>query len=73
MSIAYTDLKRMEDLPYDFFESAETMAANVDYFVVSAAGGAQSGCHQAHRSDPGVVGPPYSVAVVVGVINSDLQ
>ena len=42
MSIAYTDLRRMEDLPYDFFESAETMAANVDFFVVAAAGGAQS-------------------------------
>ena len=42
MSIAYTDLGRMEDLPYDFFESAETMAANVDFFVVAAAGGAQS-------------------------------
>jgi hydroxypyruvate reductase len=42
MSIAYTDLRRMEDLPYDFFESAETMAANVDFFVVSAAGGARS-------------------------------
>lgn len=42
MSIAYTDLQRMEDLPYDFFESAETLAANVDFFVVSAAGGAQS-------------------------------
>ena len=42
MSIAYTDLQRMEDLPYDFFESAETMAANVDFFVVAAAGGAQS-------------------------------
>jgi lactate dehydrogenase-like 2-hydroxyacid dehydrogenase len=37
MSFAYTDLQRMEDLPYDFFESAETMAANVDFFVVSAA------------------------------------
>ena len=42
MSIAYTDLRRMEDLPYDFFESAETMAANVDFFVVSAAGGTKS-------------------------------
>ena len=42
MSIAYTDLRRMEDLPYDFFESAETMAANVDFFVVAAAGGEQS-------------------------------
>ena len=42
MSIAYTDLRRMEDLPYDFFVSAETMAANVDFFVVAAAGGAQS-------------------------------
>jgi len=42
MSIAYTDLRRMEDLPYDFFESAETMAANVDFFVVAAAGGVQS-------------------------------
>ena len=42
MSIAYTDLRRMENLPYDFFESAETMAANVDFFVVAAAGGAQS-------------------------------
>ena len=42
MSIAYTDLRRMEDLPYDFFESAEAMAANVDFFVVAAAGGAQS-------------------------------
>jgi len=42
MSIAYTDLRRMEDLPYDFFVSAETMAANVDFFVVAAAGGEQS-------------------------------
>ena len=42
LSIAYTDLQRMQDLPYDFFESAEAMAANVDFFIVSAAGGPQS-------------------------------
>jgi hypothetical protein len=38
MSIAYTDLRRMEDLPYDFFESAESMAANVDSSCLRRAG-----------------------------------
>ena len=33
----------------------------------------ETGGDEAHRPDPGVVGPAHAVAVVVGVVDTDLE